>query len=103
MPIWLSPVQLVIASITEEAIDYAKKLYNECIENNIRVNLDIRNEKISYKIREHSNDKIPVIFIIGKNEIKENKDSVRRLVSSNQDILNFNEALKKIINESKLP
>ena len=103
MPIWLSPVQLVIASITEEAIDYAKKLYNECIENNIRVNLDIRNEKISYKIREHSNDKIPVIFIIGKNEIKENKVSVRRLGSSNQDILNFNEALKKIINESKLP
>tara|TARA_Y100000590_G_scaffold74134_1_gene81706 strand:+ start:1208 stop:3118 length:1911 start_codon:yes stop_codon:yes gene_type:complete len=103
LPIWLSPVQLVIASITEEAVDYAKKLYNECIENNIRVNLDIRNEKISYKIREHSNDKIPVIFIIGKNEIKENKVSVRRLGSSNQDILNFNEALKKIINESKLP
>ena len=80
-----------------------KKIYNECIENNIRVNLDIRNEKISYKIREHSNDKIPVIFIVGKNEIKENKVSVRRLGSSNQDILNFNEALKKIINESKLP
>ena len=103
LPMWLTPVQLVLASITEEVVDYTKELYNECIKNNIRTELDIRNEQISYKIREHSNNKIPVIFIIGKKEIINKSVSIRRLGSKNQQVVKFKKALEQILEESRLP
>ena len=69
--LWLSPTQVVIATIVSEADSYAQELYNELKSKNIRVDLDLRNEKIGYKIREHSNSKIPILLILGNKEKEE--------------------------------
>ena len=83
LPFWLSPLQIVIATITEKFDKYAKEVCEALIAKNIKVELDLRNEKISYKIREHSNAKIPVILIIGEKE-KENKSVAVRKLGSNK-------------------
>lgn len=76
-PVWLAPVQVRVISITEKELDYAIKIKEKIESNNIRVDLDTRNEKINYKIREAENEKIPFMIIAGKKEIAENKISVR--------------------------
>ena len=73
LPLWLAPVQVVVASVVSGANDYAKEIYDNLISKNIRAKLDIRNEKINYKIREHSLKKIPRIFAVGLREV-ENKN-----------------------------
>jgi threonyl-tRNA synthetase len=78
-PFWLSPVQIVVASVTEESSAYSKKIANLLIEFDYRCILDIENEKIGYKIRAHSTQKIPIIIIIGKKEEENNTISIRRL------------------------
>ena len=70
LPIWLSPMQVVIATIISEADTYAKELYEILRNKNVRVDLDLRNEKIGYKIREHSNAKVPILLILGKKKWK---------------------------------
>ncbi|MDP2698011.1 threonine--tRNA ligase [Thalassospira sp.] len=79
LPLWLSPVHAVICSITNEADDYAREVHALLASKGLRVELDLRNEKISYKVREHSHAKIPLILALGKRESEERTASVRRL------------------------
>ncbi|MGV3278998.1 threonine--tRNA ligase [Rickettsiales bacterium LUAb2] len=93
LPLWLSPIQVVIASITNDVDNYAKDLYNQLTKNKIRVNLDLRNEKISYKIREHSLNKVPFIVVLGKQEMENNTIVIRVLGSNEQKSLKSDELL----------
>ena len=86
-PLWLAPVQVIICTITSEADDYAKSIGESLNNANIRVQLDTRNEQISYKIREHSELKRPVIIALGKNEVSDKTVSIRRLGSTNTCLL----------------
>ena len=81
LPLWLSPVNVAIATVNSKCEEYAIDIQKRLLEENITCKLDLRNEKISYKIREHSNTKIPLIFVIGEKEVKERAISVRRLGS----------------------
>ena len=102
-PIWLSPVQVVIATITSKADDYAKKVESIFRENGIRTILDDRNEKINYKVREHSVNKVPFIFVVGANEMKDNTVAIRRLGSNDQEIIDLDDGISLILKESSSP
>ena len=103
LPLWLAPTQCAIATITSDVDEYAQKLYDELKEKGLRPVLDIRNEKISYKVREHSTTKVPVIFVLGKNEAEEGTVSVRRLGSKETIGMKADEAIKALIEEAKPP
>tara|TARA_Y100001934_G_C12347609_1_gene773680 strand:- start:493 stop:2436 length:1944 start_codon:yes stop_codon:yes gene_type:complete len=103
LPLWLSPTQVVIATITSETNNYAEKVLNLFMKNNIRAEIDIRNEKIGYKIREHSNAKIPVLIIIGKQEAEKEVLSVRRLGSTDTETGKLEEIIKNLKIESCVP
>ena len=102
-PLWLAPIQVVICTITSEADDYAKSLSKSLNNANIRLQLDTRNEQISYKIREHSELKRPVIIALGKNEVSNKTVSIRRLGSTNTESQNTNDFLASIVEEAKSP
>ncbi|MBT5574802.1 MAG: threonine--tRNA ligase [Alphaproteobacteria bacterium] len=91
MPPWLSPVQAVIAPITETTNEYANSIYQSLKQAGIRVQTDLRNEKIGYKIREHSTSKIPFILAVGAREAEAGTVAVRRLGSQNQEVMSVNE------------
>jgi threonyl-tRNA synthetase len=78
LPIWLAPVQAVVLNITEKQADYAKQIAEKLQQNNFRVQTDLRNEKISYKIRSHSLEKVPFMLVIGDREMEQNLVAVRR-------------------------
>lgn len=102
-PLWLAPLQVVVASVTTEANDYAEKVAETLREAGLNVETDLRNEKISYKVREHSVSKVPVIFAVGMREAEEETVSVRRLGSQAQTVEKLDEALKKLVAESRTP
>ena len=93
LPLWLSPIKVVIATVTEKCNDYVKDLFNLMNNNNIKTEIDLRNEKIGYKIREHSYSKIPIIVIIGEKEKNDNTVAVRRLGSKDIDNMSVEEFL----------
>ncbi len=95
-PLWLAPVQVVVATITSDADDYGREIYSILRKAGIRTNLDIRNEKINYKIREHSHAKIPQIFVVGKREEEEKTVAIRHLGGKSQEILALDEAIAKL-------
>jgi threonyl-tRNA synthetase len=103
MPLWLSPVQAVVATIVSDADEYAQKLVKQMKAEGIRVELDARNEKINYKVREHSVQKVPLIFVVGKREAEEGTVSVRRLGSEGQTVMPFAEAINLLLAESAPP
>ena len=82
LPLWLAPIQIMIMTVTDSAIEYATNYQKKLKDNNIRAELDCRNEKIGYKIREHSNSKIQFMAVIGKEEIKHKKISIRDLMTN---------------------
>ncbi|GHU16010.1 threonine--tRNA ligase [Alphaproteobacteria bacterium] len=92
LPLWLTPVQIVIAAITNEFDDYAKLFFDVLQEHNIRAQLDLRSEKISYKIREHSLAKVPVIAVLGASESAGNTITLRNM-DGTQKTLPFSEAI----------
>ena len=96
LPLWLAPKQLAILTVTDEAISFAEELKSIFIKEGIRVSLDIRNEKIGYKIREHSNAKTQLMAIIGKKEVEEKKISIRNLLDSKTETLSVKDALNKL-------
>lgn len=102
-PVWLSPVQVVIASVTSAANEYAQKLHQELKAIGVSVELDDRNEKISYKVREHSLQKVPYILAVGTKEEAENTVSVRTLGSSDQKCMSFSSFLNAIQEEISIP
>jgi threonyl-tRNA synthetase len=101
-PLWLAPVQVVVATITNEFDDYAKMVYQKLQASGIRVQIDLDSQKISYKIREHSLQKVPYILAIGKVEALNNKVSVRKIGSDQQEVVDLNEFESRIISEIKL-
>ncbi|WP_455478328.1 threonine--tRNA ligase [Bartonella sp. B10] len=103
MPLWLAPQQIVVATITSEANEYAKKVTAKLKANGLLATVDLRNEKINYKIREHSLQKVPVILVCGKRESETNSISMRRLGSTDQTSLSVEEAIKKLSNEATPP
>ena len=103
MPPWLAPVQVVVASITDSANDYAKKVARTAEAVGLRVERDFRNEKISYKVREHSVMKVPFILAVGGREAEASTVALRRLGSSDQQVLDMNGALSALRDESLPP
>ena len=103
LPFWLSPLQIIIATITSDSDNYADNIFNQLKDSGLRVEKDIRNEKIGYKIREHSAAKIPVIMVIGKKEAENKTVSVRRLGSEKNEIYKIDEILKILCKESLAP
>ncbi len=102
-PMWLAPVQVVIATITNEADDYAKAVLARLKAAGIRAELDLRNEKINYKVREHSLAKVPVMLVVGKKEAENQSVALRTLGGANQEILALEDAIVKIASDSTPP
>ena len=103
LPLWLAPTQIVIATITTDTNPYAEEIFKLFKENNLRTAIDIRNEKIGYKIREHSNAKIPVLIIIGKQEAENKQLSVRRLGSNDTETFDLKTIINALAEEAKSP
>ena len=101
LPFWLAPQQVVIASIVSEANDYALEIQQSLKDNKIRCEVDLRNEKISYKVREHSTKKVPIILAIGKKEMADKTVSLRRIGSKESLVLSLDDAIKDIIKENR--
>ena len=102
-PLWLAPVQIVVATIVSDADDYAKQVAEKFKAAGLRVETDLRNEKVGYKVREHSVAKVPVIAVVGKNEAEEGKVAIRRLGSQGQEIVSIEEAIRILTDEATPP
>ena len=99
LPLWLAPTQAVVATITSEANDYAEELVRELRAAGVFAEADLRNEKISYKVREHSVAKIPVILAVGQREVENRTVAIRRLGSKQQSVMPYAEALASLQQE----
>jgi threonyl-tRNA synthetase len=102
-PLWLSPVQAVVATITSDADDFAQATAAKFKAAGLRVETDLRNEKVGYKIREHSLAKVPVIAVVGRKEAEEGKVAIRRLGSQDQTIVTVEEAIAMLTAEATPP
>ncbi|MBV8442787.1 MAG: threonine--tRNA ligase, partial [Hyphomicrobiales bacterium] len=103
LPLWLAPVQIVVCTITSEADDFALALAARARKRGLRVETDLRNEKINYKVREHSLAKIPVLVALGRKEASENTVSIRRLGSNAQTVMGADEAIEALADEAVPP
>ena len=103
LPLWLAPTQVTICSITDEANNYVKEISELLKSKNIRCDLDLRNEKISYKVREHSVSKVPIILAVGKKEVSERTVSVRRLGSEVTTSVSIDDFSASVVQESLAP
>ncbi|KIZ42094.1 MULTISPECIES: threonine--tRNA ligase [Rhodopseudomonas] len=102
-PLWLAPTQIVVTTITSEGDDYAKVVAAAARRAGLRVELDLRNEKINYKVREHSLMKIPVMLVVGKKEAENHSVSIRRFGSEGQTVMATAEALAALVEEATPP
>jgi threonyl-tRNA synthetase len=103
LPLWLAPLQIVVCTITQEADDYALEIVAKARKLKLRVEGDLRNEKISYKVREHSLAKVPVLLVVGRKEAGERSVSVRRLGSNEQRSASLEETLAALVEEALPP
>ena len=103
LPLWISPVQIVVATITQDADDYAFDILAQARKRGLKVEGDLRNEKINYKVREHSLAKIPVLMVVGRKEAAERTVSIRRLGSQDQTSLSLDAALDLLVAEATPP
>ena len=103
LPLWLSPKQAVIATITSDADDYAREAMIDARKLGLRADSDLRNEKINYKVREHSLAKVPVLLVVGKKEAADRTVSIRRLGKDSQDVMPLEAALKSLAEEAMPP
>ncbi|MBX8783022.1 threonine--tRNA ligase [Pseudochrobactrum sp. XF203] len=103
MPLWFAPIQVVVATITSEADEYGQEVANLFKKAGLQVTTDFRNEKINYKVREHSLQKVPVILVLGKREAEERTVNVRRLGSRDQTPMTLDEALSSLREEATPP
>jgi threonyl-tRNA synthetase len=102
-PLWLAPVQAVVATITSDADAYAEEVRAACAAAGLRVEADLRNEKINYKIREHSLAKIPALLVVGKREAETGAVALRRLGGKDQEVLALGEAIARLTQEAAVP
>ena len=103
LPLWLAPLQTVILPIAPEFDNYAKKIFEQCLKAGINTEVDLKNQKINYKIREHSLSKVPLLLICGKKEVEDKSITIRRLGSLNQETISLDLAIKQISQKNKLP
>ena len=103
LPFWLSPIQAVVCPIAEENNEYVKKLFEDLFKEGIKCEMDLRNEKINYKVREHSLAKVPFIIVCGKKEVAENTVTVRKLGSDKQEVMKKDDLIKNMLASNKLP
>jgi threonyl-tRNA synthetase len=103
MPLWLSPVQAVVATVVSEADEYALEAAAALRKAGLRVETDLRNEKINYKVREHSVTKIPVLLVVGRREAEERTVSVRRLGRQGQEVVALDEMIARLVNVATPP
>ena len=103
LPLWLSPLQIVVATITSDADAYAREAITAARRLGLRVEGDLRNEKINYKVREHSLAKVPVLLVVGKKEAAEHTVSIRRLGSDEQRVIALDAALAALAQEAVPP
>ena len=103
LPLWLAPVQIMIATITSYSDNYAKEVLQQLRVHGLNADLDLRNEKISYKIREHSTSKIPIILVVGKKEVEQKTVSLRRLGSDKTETIALKQALSSLQKEASSP
>ncbi len=103
LPFWLSPAQAIICTIAEENNNYVKNLFKDLFKEGIKCDMDLRNEKINYKVREHSLAKIPYILVCGKKEVENNTVTVRKLGSDKQEVLKREDIIKNMLDLNKLP
>jgi threonyl-tRNA synthetase len=103
LPLWLSPVQLVVATITSDADEFALEVVEAARKIGLRVESDLRNEKINYKVREHSLAKVPVMLVVGKKEATERTVSIRRLGKEGQQVMPVDAALTAFADEAVPP
>jgi threonyl-tRNA synthetase len=102
-PLWLAPIQAVVATITSDADDYARDALAQARRMGLRVEADLRNEKINYKVREHSLAKVPALLVVGKKEAAERTVSIRRLGSEKQTVMPLDAALAMLVDEATTP
>ena len=102
-PLWLAPVQVVVCPITSDGDDYAREVAELCRRAGLRVETDLRNEKINYKVREHSLAKVPALLVVGKKEAAERAVSIRRLGSEKQTVMPLDAALAALADEAIAP
>jgi threonyl-tRNA synthetase len=102
-PLWLAPAQIVVASITSEAAAYAAEVARQCSDVGLRVVLDAGNEKINYKVREHSLAKIPIMLVIGRREAANRSVALRRFGGNEQEVLALGEAVARLKEEAAVP
>ena len=102
-PLWLAPVQAVVATITSDGDDYAREVFDRLRTAGLRVELDLRNEKIGFKVREHSVAKVPVLLVVGRREAEQGTVALRRLGSQQQEILAVVDAIHTLCEEAAVP
>ncbi len=102
-PLWLAPVQAVVTTITNEADEYATEVHKILKARGIRAELDVRNEKINLKVREHSLQKVPVMVVVGRREAEERKVAMRYLGGKDQEVLTLDDAVAKLAEETRSP
>jgi threonyl-tRNA synthetase len=102
-PLWLAPVQAVVATIVSDADDYAADVVAKLAAAGLRVESDIRNEKINYKVREHSLAKVPALLVVGKREAEEGTVAIRRLGDQQQKVMTLDEAIAALVLEATPP
>jgi len=103
LPLWLSPCQAVVATITDDADDYARMIVDTARRAGLRVEPDLRNEKINYKVREHSLAKIPALLVVGRKEAAERTVSIRRLGKPAQTVMALDAAVAALVDEAVAP
>ena len=103
LPFWLSPTQAVVCPIAEENNEYVKKLFEDLFKEGIKCEVDLRNQKINYKIREHSLAKVPMIIVCGKKEVSDNTVTIRKLGSEKQETIKREDLIKNMLKANKLP
>ena len=103
LPLWLSPTQIVVATITSDADKYANLIFDQASSAGLSIEVDSRNEKIGYKVREHSLAKTPIMFVVGKKEAENKTVTIRKLGSDKQDTMKLDSAIQEIVKKSKLP
>ncbi len=102
-PLWLAPVQAVVATITDEANSYAEEVRAACEAAGLRARVDLTNEKINYKVREHSLAKVPALLVVGKREAENKTVAIRRLGAKDQEILELGQAIARLTTEARPP
>jgi threonyl-tRNA synthetase len=103
LPLWLAPVQVVVATITSEGDEYARQVRAACAKAGLRAEIDLSNEKINYKVREHSLAKIPVMLVVGKREAETGAVAIRRLGGRDQEVVALGDAITRLLTEAAVP